>query len=201
MNIKLTKKLTAVILASMLAVTAMTGCANNDNENGGSSSSGMSSAASEVKKLESGLISKVHEAVKTEFGDKYIPSMEIPKESLEEIYGIDPAWVKESIAEGPMISAHVDVFIAIEAAEGKAEDVEKALNAYKEKLVNDTMQYPMNVPKIKSAMVKRVDDYVVFAILGDADRITDAPDEESGLKMAEEEIKRAADAVESILKK
>ena len=96
----------------------------------------------------------------------YIPSMPLENEMLTEIYGLDMEDIEKVIAEGPMISNHVDTFIAVQAKEGKGEDVETALNKYRDTLVTDTMQYPMNVAKINASRVYRDGDYVFFSILG-----------------------------------
>ncbi|MEG1964678.1 MAG: DUF4358 domain-containing protein [Oscillospiraceae bacterium] len=106
-----------------------------------------------------------YEEVKKVLGENYIPSAPIDALQLKEVYGIDSASVANVIAEGPMISTHVDTFIAVKAVEGKGEEIEKALNTYRDALLADTMQYPMNLPKIASSKVIRDGDYVYFAMV------------------------------------
>lgn len=50
-----------------------------------------------------------------------------------------------------MISTFVETFIGVQAKDGKGDDVEAALNAYRDRLVGDTMQYPMNIAKIQAS--------------------------------------------------
>ena len=80
-------------------------------------------------------LAAAHKAVREAYGEDYIPSQAIEKEALSEVYGVNPDDVEEFIGEGPMMSAHVDQFIAIKAKDGKGADVEKQLNAYRDKLL------------------------------------------------------------------
>ena len=41
---------------------------------------------------------------------------------------------------------------------------EKALTSYRDYLINDSLQYPMNVPKVNASSVLREGDYVFFVI-------------------------------------
>ncbi len=177
------KSIMALALVSIISLSVMVGCTKNESEN----------------KVASGQLPKVHEAVKKAFGENYIPSMPYDDAQLQEIFGVKKDLVKEFIAEGPMMSVHVDTFIGIEAQEGKEEQVEAALNAYKQKLIDNSVQYPMNLPKIKGSAVQRIDNYVFFMILGEIPM--DAETEEAQLEAAKAETKKATDAVESILKK
>lgn len=105
-------------------------------------------------------------AVVEELGDNYWPNMAIPAEILEANYGLTSDMYVDYMGEMPMMSAHVDTLLIVKAAEGKEEDVEKALQAYRDNIVNDSMQYPTNLGKVQASMVKRMDGYVVFALLG-----------------------------------
>ena len=106
-----------------------------------------------------------YEAVKTTLGENYVPSAPIDSLQLKEIMGVDEALIDSVIAEGPMISVHIDTFIGIKAKEGKGEEVEKALNAYRDYLVNDSMQYPMNLSRVNASKVIRDGDYVFFTMV------------------------------------
>ena len=65
-----------------------------------------------------------------------------------------------------MMSAHVDIFVAVKAKEGKAEEVEQLLQTYQDNLLNNSLQYPMNLGKVEGAMLYRNGDYVFYFILG-----------------------------------
>ncbi len=114
----------------------------------------------------------IHNAAKEQLGENYIPSMPYDALTLSELFGVDPQWYDAAIAEGPMMSVHVDKFIAIHATEGNVENVANALNAYRDSQVADTMQYPVNVSKIQGSVVETVGDYVFFVMLGSLDPTT-----------------------------
>lgn len=141
------KKLATIFLAGVLAIS-LTACGGNTENK---------------KQVE---LSVIHEAVKEVYGEDYIPSMPYDATVLEEQFGIDPDWYTQIIAEGPMISAHVDTFIAVEAKKENVKDVEEALKKYRDKLISDTMQYPMNLPKINGSKIYTSGNYVFFIMLG-----------------------------------
>ena len=114
----------------------------------------------------------IHNAAKEQLGENYIPSMPYDALTLSELFGVNPQWYDAAIAEGPMMSVHVDKFIAIHATEGNVENVANALNAYRDSQVADTMQYPVNVSKIQGSVVETVGDYVFFVMLGSLDPTT-----------------------------
>lgn len=108
----------------------------------------------------------LRQAIVDAMGENYWPSMAVSPEILEGTFGITSDMYDDYFAETPMISTHVDTLLIIKAKSDKVEDVEKALNTYRENLVNDTMQYPMNVGKIQASRIERIGDYVCFVQLG-----------------------------------
>ena len=107
----------------------------------------------------------IRQAVVDAIGENYFPQMPIPAEYLEG-YGLTAEMYEEFFGEMPMISTNVDTLIVIKANEGQVEAVEGVLNAYRENLVNDTMQYPMNLGKIQASEVKTIGNFVCFVQLG-----------------------------------
>ena len=107
----------------------------------------------------------IRQAVVDVIGDNYFPQMPIPAEFLEG-FGLTADLYDEFFGEMPMISVNVDTLIVVKAAEGKLEAVEGVLNAYRDNLVNDTMQYPQNLGKIQASEVKTIGNYVCFVQLG-----------------------------------
>lgn len=114
----------------------------------------------------SGRLTEIYNKVKEAYGENYLPSMMFEKEYLTEVMGVPGDDIKEFIAEGPMMSVHVDMFIGIEAVDGKAQEVESALQTYLSNQQQNMMMYPMNVPKVAAAKVVRVDNYVFYLCLG-----------------------------------
>ena len=105
-------------------------------------------------------------AVTESLGEDYWPTMALDPEMLESAFGITADMYDDYLAEMPMISAHVDTLVVVKAKEGQADAVEEALTAYRDTLVNDTLQYPMNVGKIQASRVDKLGNYVCFVLLG-----------------------------------
>lgn len=104
-------------------------------------------------------------AVKELLGESYLPSMPLDNEFLEMTYGVKPEWIDNFYAEMPMIGFHPDVFIAVKAAEGQADNVEAALNDYLDYSKEGAIQYPANLPKVNAARVYRLGNYVFYILL------------------------------------
>ena len=139
-------------------------------------------------------VTAIHEKVKAEFGENYIPSMPMDADMLESLVGVSKGDVKEFVAEMPMMSTHVDTFIAVEANEGKADAVEASLVAYQKNMIEQSMQYPGNIAKVNASKVVRHGDFVFFLLLGAFDENMDASEEEQ-LVFAQAEVKKAEDVI------
>ena len=164
-----------------------------------SACSGGAGGSSEQAKLDSFFLEKAHEAVKEAFGEDYLPSMVIESQMIADIYGVSLDDVDAMIAEGPMMSVHVDTFIGIRAKEGKGESVAKALEAYRKTLVENSLQYPMNMAKVNASTVYTVGDHVFFLMLG---KMNDggSQTEEQALEYEKAQVQIAIDAIEELLK-
>ena len=157
---KATKRIMAFVCAMMLTIGLM-GCGNSKKE--------------EAKDID---LAALQQEIQTAYGDKYLATMDYDSQILETVFGIDPAWVEESVAQGPMMSAHVDTFIAIKATEGNVENVKKALEDYRQMNIESNMFYPMNLPKLETAEVYQTGNYVFYIMLGGYTEVED----ESGAK-------------------
>ena len=108
----------------------------------------------------------VVDAVKAAYGDDYIPNMMVEGELLESTYGLTEDMYEEVYVEVPMISANIDTLIAVKVADGRQQDVVDALTSYRDYLVNDALQYPMNQLKLQSSRIIEKDGFVFFVSLG-----------------------------------
>jgi hypothetical protein len=131
-----------------------------------------------------------HEAVVSAYGDFYIPSVSIETSELETVYDI--------IAERPMMSTVVDTFIGIRAKEGCAQEIAGALNAYRDKLMEDESIDPINRAKVEASTVCTVEDHVFFLMLGAPNERVDISDEEA-LDFASHETEKGVTAIEELL--
>lgn len=175
------KKAIGVFLGVMMLMSFLAGCVPKKDES---------------KNID---IKEVRDAVAKSLGDEYTPNMELSSEELENVTGIKASDVESYIAETPMISTHVDTFIAIEAKEGKADDIEASLEKYRKYLVEESLQYPMNMAKVNAAKVVRYDDYVFFLMLGRFNEDMDATEEEA-LAFAKDEIQKVEDIIATFFK-
>ena len=159
----------ATTFLSMIALCMVLGACGSDNKesNGGSSSVEPSQVESSEESIATDVpVSEIKQAVVDALGENYWPQMEIPAEILEGTYGVKADMYDEVLAEMPMMMTNVDTLIVVKAKEDKVEEVEAALNAYREILVNDTMQYPMNLGKIQASRIEVIGNYVCFVQLG-----------------------------------
>lgn len=188
------KKVLVLILAISLAITALAACGSQTIGN----SDGNSASQEQMQEPE---LSDIVQAVKDAYGENYLPSMEITEEMMSDIYGVNMDNVEEFVAEGPMVSAHVDTFIAVKAKEGKGADVEKDLQTYLDYVVENSMNYPMNVAKVQSAKVVRHGDYVFYVMLGGYNDANPDATEEENVKFAQDQIQLGLDTIASFFGK
>ena len=186
------KQLTAVIMAASLAFASLTGCS--------SSSAGKEPAGQETEAAVNVSLDDVLNKIKESYGEGYIPNTPMDDQMLNDVIGLSPELCESYVAEMPMISTFVETFIGVKAKEGKGDDVEKALTEYRERLVGDTMQYPMNVSKIQASQVVRHGDYVFFVMLGGPYDAAMEQGDEAALKSAEENNKIAIDVIDGFFK-
>ena len=139
------------------------------------------------------------EAVTDALGEDYWPDSEIPEEMLNDTFGISTDLYDGYLGEIPMISVNVDTLLIIHAKDGKVEEVENALNAYRDQMVNDTMQYPMNLGKIQASRIERVGDYVCFVQLGADTSAAEEQGEEAVITYCQEQNELALEAVRQTL--
>ena len=105
-------------------------------------------------------------AVAEALGENYWPNTAITPEMLEGTFGITSDLYEDYMGEMPMISTNVDTLLIIKAKSDKVDAVEEALNEYRDNLINNTTQYPMNLGKIQASRIERLGDYVCFVQLG-----------------------------------
>ena len=182
----------AIFAAAVLAAASLTACT------GGQSGSEQTQAETEVQKVVN--LEDIHTAIKEAYGENYVPNNALDAEMLEALTGVKADQYTEFFAEMPMISTFVETIIGIKASEGNADKVEEELNAYRDILVNDTMQYPMNVSKIQASQVVRHGDYVFFVMLGAPTDESMEEGDEAALESAKENNQKAIDVIDGFFK-
>lgn len=123
-------------------------------------------------------MAEIKAAILEQLGDNYFPNMALMPDMLEAQFGITADMYDDYFAEMPMISANVDTLLIIRAKDGKVEDVEAALEAYRDVQVNDALQYPKNVGVVQGSRIEKIGNYVCFSQLGgDTMDLMDSGDE------------------------
>ena len=163
----------AIIFLTAALLFSMTACGNKKDDNKGETLPSGDTTENDSTYEESSTdygagvdIQDIKKALTDEFGDNYWPDTEISKEMLKDIYGVSEDLYEEYYGESPMISTNVDTVLVIKAKEDQVAAVEEALNEYRSRLVNDTMQYPMNIGKIQASRIETFGSYVCFVQLG-----------------------------------
>lgn len=170
--------LTAIITGAAI-ILSITGCNNqskpNDNTNTAAADTAETQGSEPSKEVS---LNSIVNAIKTAYGENYLPNMEMDSDMISSKFGLEADSYTEIYAETPMIGAHPDTLLIVKAADGRLDDVKAKLDAYREQLVSDTMQYPMNIAKINASQVVVKGDYAAFILLGAINENEDASDEE-----------------------
>lgn len=154
-------------------------------------------ATKKAKKAPS--INKVYNAVKKAYGDNYVPNTKVSKDEIKERYGVSSKWYTSAIAEIPMIMTNVDTLIIVKAKDAKSKKkIQTALKKYRETLVNDTHQYPMNQLKIQASRLYTKGNYVCFFMLGSISNEEEQQDEENVIAAYKKQNEKAVKAIREL---
>ena len=143
----------------------------------------------------------IKNAVVNALGDNYWPIGQVMPEMLEDTYGITADLYDDYMGEVPMISVNVDTLLVIKAKEGKVEDVKAALDTYRDNLIADTMQYPMNVGKIQASQVEVIGNYVCFIQLGADTMEASEQGDDAVITHCQEQNGQALEAIKKVIGK
>lgn len=127
-------------LCTFLLALSLLGCSSGGNGGSGSNKS--------VTPLDA-----VNAAYATIEESNQVATMDMDKETVINYFGLDESLIEDAFGKGPMMSAHIDMIVAIQATNGKVDVVEDAVEAFQDNLEKDTMQYPMNLAAIQNAEV------------------------------------------------
>lgn len=207
-------KKTIVCLCTGILVLSMVACGRNDEEQMQESQISTESAQQDTDDTavepemsgapqEEGRTSElknVRQTLVEVLGENYWPNTMISADYLED-YGLSAEMYEDFYGELPMISTNVDTVIVVQAKEGQVAAVEEVMNKYRDNLVNDTMQYPMNVGKIQASRIETFGNYVCFVQLGaDTTEIYgEDGNEEAVIKHCQEQNELAIEAIGKVL--
>lgn len=137
----------------------------------------------------------VKAAVVDALGENYWPNTAIIPEMLEGTFGITPDMYSDYMGEMPMISTNVDTLLIIKANDDKVEAVAEALNNYRDNVIADTFQYPMNLGKLQASRIETFGNYVCFVQLGAENVIDEQTGEEQSIIKCQEQNELAIEVI------
>lgn len=208
------KKNKILTVCSLLAVSVvlLTACGKKNNGNTGENTesttpqtssqagnnTGNTLAESTEPAQESSLM-YLRDAVAEALGEDYWPDSVMEPEYVQDLYGLKPDMYEDIFVETPMIGTNVDTLIIVQAKKDRVEDVEKALNTYREGEINNTMQYPMNIGKVQASRIETIDNYVLFIQLGGSSVEAEEEGEEKVMELSREQNEKALEAIRQAL--
>ena len=208
------KKNKILTVCSLLAVSVvlLTACGKKNNGNTGENTesttpqtssqegnnTGNTFAESTEPAQESSLM-YLRDAVAEALGEDYWPDSVMEPEYVQDLYGLKPDMYEDIFVETPMIGTNVDTLIIVQAKKDRVEDVEKALNTYREGEINNTMQYPMNIGKVQASRIETIDNYVLFIQLGGSSVDAEEEGEEKVMELSREQNEKALEAIRQAL--
>lgn len=208
------KKNKILTVCSLLAVSVvlLTACGKKNNGNTGENTesttpqtssqagnnTGNTLAESTEPAQESSLM-YLRDAVAEALGEDYWPDSVLEPEYVQDLYGLKPDMYEDIFVETPMIGTNVDTLIIVQAKKDRVEDVEKALNTYREGEINNTMQYPMNIGKVQASRIETIDNYVLFIQLGGSSVDAEEEGEEKVMELSREQNEKALEAIRQAL--
>ena len=140
-------------------------------------------------------------SIQKAYGDDYIPSEKVSKKELKERYGISSKWYSAAIAEVPMISANADTLVIVKAKNAASKKkIRSALKKYREELIQDTCQYPMNQLKIQASKVYVKGNYVCFIMLGTISNKQEEQSEDKVIAAYKKQNEKAVKAINKLYK-
>lgn len=196
------KKKILVILLCMLSIGLLSGCGNDNPADEMVQKEPANSVKIEEKEeKEEGsrnfsTLSKLHESVKKEMGERYWPETFISETELEEKTGITPDMYIEFIAEKNVMDSDIDTMIIIHAKEEYVGNIETSLEAYRSNVILENQEYPQNYGKAQASRMETIENYVCFVQLGaDTTTVADKGEEEI-IAYCQEENERALHILE-----
>lgn len=208
------KKNKILTVCSLLAVSVvlLTACGKKNNGNTGENTestmpqtssqagdnTGNTLAESTEPAQESSLM-YLRDAVAEALGEDYWPDTVMEPEYVQDLYGLKPDMYEDIFVETPMIGTNVDTLIIVQAKKDRVEDVEKALNTYREGEINNTMQYPMNIGKVQASRIETIDNYVLFIQLGGSSVDAEEEGEEKVMELSREQNEKALEVIRQAL--
>lgn len=102
-----------------------------------------------------------------------LPSMmELDDETLQFLYGIDPADLESYVARTPFMNVHATEFFIAKVKEGQMDSVKEAIENRQAALDEQWSQYlPAQYELVQNYKLETVGNYVLFCVCAQADEV------------------------------
>lgn len=148
------KKIVNLLLVSMLAIS-LTACGESTTET-----------------VDFTPIDVITSITSEQTEDDVIPQIELDEIMIEELYGITPDMYEAVEARAPMMSAHCDEYVIIQAVNGQEDAIISAFEERQAYLVNPAnMGYPEHIEYAQNYILEKNANMIVFAIGMSADSV------------------------------
>ena len=117
------------------------------------------------KDVENLSCAQIVETLKKAYGADYSPNVAIPDEVLSSDFGLNLAEMESYYGEMPQIGLSCDRIVAVKAAKGEADTIEKRFEEAKKTFEKNSIEYS-NGPKTATAVILTEGDFVCFFMLG-----------------------------------
>ena len=145
-----------------------------------------------------GSFGPIREALQGVYGENYAPDTRMTEEQIRSELGLDESLYEEVFAENVSGGRSPDTFIAVKAKSGKAEEVKKKLEAYKEKLSGDK-NLSSHAENIKAAQIYAAGDYVFFLLTGGTNGSHSGEGSEGMAETLGKDVQSGIDAIKKAL--
>lgn len=144
-------------------------------------------------------LNELEAEVKELLGDKYWPEVDLSEEELARTTGITEDMYVDYLAQKQVLDSHIDTMIIIHAKEDYVGAVEQALEAYRNRIIEENQDYPQNLGKAEASRMETIDDYVCFVQLGADTTVVADQGEDAVINYCLEENERAIYVLEKAI--
>ncbi len=144
-------------------------------------------------------LSRLMNDIESAYGNNWLANSQMSDTVFYDEYGLDESLVDEYVGRMPMTNDHPDRVLLIRAAQGKGEQVEKALNDRIKELIRNGVEDPAFVAKLNAAKVVREGDYVSLLMVGAYDTQS-GDDQDAALQFAKDQVKIGEDVFRNAFK-
>lgn len=144
-------------------------------------------------------LAELKENVKEELGERYWPEVSLSEAELKSMTGITEDMYVEFLAEEQILDTNIDMMMIIHSKEEYVGAIEKALEKYREYVIEENVKYPQNYGKAMASRMETIENYICFVQLGADTSIVANKGEEGIIAYCQEENERAIDVIEKMI--